>query len=91
MRMRLPEDVVKHFAKDIIFMITTDFFLMQAIEPREEEMEDMSYEVNHDLLVNYANTLLASPKDKKKAKLGIVAVQVAPIEIGTAPIAKVKG
>lgn len=64
MRMRLPEDVVKHFEKDIVFTITTDFCLMQTIEPREEENEDMNYEDNHDLLVGYANTLLALPKDK---------------------------
>lgn len=64
MRMRLSKYVVKHFDKDTIFTVTTDFCLMKAIEPREEDMEDMSYEVNHDLLVGYANTLLASPIDK---------------------------
>lgn len=91
MRVRLPKDVVKHFANNIIFTVTTDFCLMQAIEPREEEMEDMSYEVNLDLLVAYANTLLAQPKDKKKAKLDILAVQAAPTKTSTAPVAKLKG
>lgn len=54
-------------------------------------MEDMSYEVNLDLLVGYANTLLVSPKDKQQAKLDIVAVQVVPTETGTILVANVKG
>lgn len=70
MRLRLPEDVVKQFTKDIYFTITTDFCLMEAIEPREDEMDEMSYEFNYDLLIGYANNLLASPKDKKKKRLG---------------------
>lgn len=49
MRVRLPEDVVKNFTKNIIFTVTTDFYLMEAIEPREDEMEDMRYEVNYDI------------------------------------------
>lgn len=43
---------------------------MEAIEPKEEEMEEMSYEVNYDLLIGYANNHLASSKDKKKKILG---------------------
>lgn len=91
MRMRLPEEVIKHFEKDIIFPITTNFCLMQAIEPREEEMEDMSYEVNHDLLVGYVNTLLTSSIDKKKAKLDIVAVQEASVQTSTTPVKSTRG
>lgn len=71
-RLGLPDDVVKNFAKSIIFTVTTDLCLMEAIEPREDEMEDMSYEVNDDLLICYANNLLASPLDKKKKILDTI-------------------
>lgn len=59
MGMRLSDDVVKHFENDICFTFTIDFCLMEAVEPREEEMEQMSYEVNYDLMIGYANNLLA--------------------------------
>lgn len=77
MRMRLSNDVVKHFENDICFTMTTDFCLMEVVEPREEEMEKMSYEVNYDLLIGYANNLLSSPKDKKKKRLGTYQERIA--------------
>lgn len=47
----------------------TYFCLMEAIEPREEEMEPISYEVENDLLIEYAFSLLASVIDKNKKRL----------------------
>lgn len=43
---------------------------MEAVDPREDEMEDISYEVGNDLLIGYATSLLASPIDKNKKILG---------------------
>lgn len=40
-------------------------------------MEDMSDEVNYDLLIGYANNLLASLVDKKKKRLDTVEEQTA--------------
>lgn len=34
MRVRIPKDMVKNFAKDIIFTVTANFYLMEVIEPR---------------------------------------------------------
>lgn len=91
MRLRLPEDVVKQFSKDIVFIVITDFCLMEVIEPREEEIEDMSYEVNYDLLIGYANNLLASFVDKNKAKLSSVKEQIAQVETTIVPTTSGKG
>lgn len=77
MRLRLSDEVVKHFEKDICFNVTTDFCLMEAVEPREKEMKEMSYEVSYDLLIIYANNLLASPKDTKKKRLGTYQKRIA--------------
>lgn len=90
-RVRLPEDMVKNFTKDIIFTVTIDFYLMEAIDPREDEMEDMSYEVNYDLLIGYANNLLASPVDKRKTRLDTVEVQTAKAETSSVPTISGKG
>lgn len=89
MGLRLPDDVVKHFAKDIGFTVTTDFCLMEAVEPKEEEIEEMIYEVNYDLLIGYANNLLASPKDKKK-RLGTYQERIAPAQPSSAKEKKKK-
>lgn len=91
MRVSLPEDVVKNFAKDIIFTVTTDFCLMEAIEPREDEMEDMSYEVNYNLLIGYANSLLASPVDKNRKILDTVEEKTTKAETNNAQPSNVKG
>lgn len=80
-----------NFAKDIIFTITANFCLMEAIEPRQDEMEDMSYEFNYDLLIGYANKLLASPLDKKKNILNIVEEKTAEAETNSAPPSSGKG
>lgn len=53
---------------------------MEVIEPREEEMKEMSYEVSYDLLISYANNLLASPKDTKKKRLGTYQERIAPTQ-----------
>lgn len=91
MRVRLLEDVVKNFAKDIIFTVTNHLCLMEAIEPREDKMEDMSYEVNYDLLIGYANSLLASPVDKKKTRLDTVEDQTTKDETNSVPTISGKG
>lgn len=41
-------------------------------------MEEMSYEVSYDLLIDYANNLLESPKDTKKKRLGTYQERIAP-------------
>ncbi|XP_059076430.1 uncharacterized protein LOC131875776 [Cryptomeria japonica] len=43
---------------------------MEAVEPREEEMKQMNYEVSYNLLIDYANNLLESPNYTKKKRLG---------------------
>lgn len=91
MRVRLPEDMVKNFAKNIIFIVTIDFCLMEVIEPREDEMEDMSYEVNYDLLIGYSNNLLASPVHKKKKRLDTIEEQAAKDGTSSSQPSNVKG
>lgn len=90
MRWRLQDEVVKHFQKDIFFIVTTNFCLMEVVEPRQEEMEEMSYEVNYDLLIGYANKLLASLVDKKKRRLRTYQEQIAPAQPSTAKEKKKK-
>lgn len=91
MRVRLHEDVVRNFAKDIIFIVTTDFYPMEAIEPREEEMKYMRNEVNYDLLIGYANNLLASPVDKKKKRLDTIEEQTAKAKTNSSPTSSGNG
>ncbi|XP_059067706.1 uncharacterized protein LOC131858474 [Cryptomeria japonica] len=67
----IKKDNNQKFKFGQILIVTTNFYLMEAAEPREEEMEQISYEVSYDLLISYANNLLASPKDTKKKRLGI--------------------
>lgn len=80
LRLRLSDEVVKHFENDICFTVTTDFYLMVVVEPREEEKELMGYEVSYDLLIGYANNLLASPKDTKKKRLGTYQERIAQVQ-----------
>lgn len=80
MRLRLLDEVVKHFEKDICYTVTTNFYLMEAFESIEEEMEQMGYEVSYDLLIGYANNLLASPKDTKKKRLGTYQERISPTQ-----------
>lgn len=86
MRLRLSDGVVKHFEKYVCFNVTTNFCLMEAVEPREEEMEEMSY----DLLNCYSSNLLESPKDKKKKKLGTYQERIAPAQPSSAKEKKKK-
>lgn len=90
MRLRLSDEVVKHFEKDTCFIVTIEFFLMEAIKPREEEMEEMSYEVSYKLLISYDNNLLASPKDTKKKRLGTYQERIAPAQPSSAKEKKKK-
>ncbi|XP_059068922.1 uncharacterized protein LOC131859327 [Cryptomeria japonica] len=53
---------------------------IKVVEPGEEEMEEMSYEVSYDLLIGYANNLLASPKDTKNKRLGTYQERIAPAQ-----------
>lgn len=65
--------------------------MMEAIEPREDEIEDMNYEVNYDLLIGYCNNLLASLVDKKQKRLNIVEEKIIKAETSSAPLISGKG
>lgn len=70
LRIRLLDEVMKQYENDIYFTVTTNYCLMEVVEPRGEEMEPMSCEVENDLLIEYATSLPASSVDKKKKRLG---------------------
>lgn len=54
---------------------------MQAVEPREDEVEPMGYEVVNDILTGYASTLLASPLDPKKKRTSTYSKRIKSIEV----------
>lgn len=64
-RMRISGDIVKKYEDDICFTIQVDKCIMEVVEPRQEEVEPMGYEVMYDMLEGYASTLIVSPLDPK--------------------------
>lgn len=60
-RIRISGDIVKKYEEDICFSIKVDECIMEAVEPRQEEVEPMGYEVMYDMLDRYASTLIMSP------------------------------
>lgn len=54
---------------------------MEAVEPREDEVEPMGYEVVNDILIGYASTILASPLDPKKKRTGTYSERIKSIEV----------
>lgn len=64
-RVRISGDIVKKYEDDIYFTIKVDECIMEVVEPRQEEVEPMGYEVMYDMLDGYASTLLTSPLDPK--------------------------
>lgn len=80
-RIRILGYLVKNYEDDIYFTIKVDQFIMKAVEPREEEVEPMGYEVVNDILIGYASTLLDSPLDPKKKRTSTYLERIKPTEV----------
>lgn len=78
--MRISSDIVKKYEDDICFIIKVDQCIMEAVEPRQEEVEPMGYEVMYYMLDGYASTLIASPLDPKAKRTGTYLERVALVE-----------
>lgn len=80
-RVRISGELVKKYEDDICFMIKVDHCIMEVVEPREEKVEPMGYEVVNDMIIGYASTLLASPLDPKEKRIGTYSERINPIVI----------
>lgn len=80
LRVRISGDIVKKYEDDIYFIIKVDQCIMEAVEPRQEEVEPMGYEVMYDMLDGYASTLIASPLDSKEKRTDTYLERIALVE-----------
>lgn len=78
--MRISGDIVKKYEDDICFIVQVDKCIMEVVEPRQEEVEPMGYEVMYDMLEGYASTLIASPLDPKAKRIRTYLERVTPVE-----------
>ncbi|XP_059073482.1 uncharacterized protein LOC131874225 [Cryptomeria japonica] len=62
-RERIPTRVVKRYEDTIYFLVDTDTCQMEAVDPRITWVMPMGYKVEKDILVAYAEHLLAQPVD----------------------------
>lgn len=79
-RVRISSDIVKKYEEDICFTIKVDECIMEGVEPRQEEVEPMGYEVMNDMLDGYASTLIASPLDPKEKRTNTYLERVTPVQ-----------
>lgn len=79
-RVRISGDIVKKCEDDICFTIGVDECIMEAVEPRQEEVELMGYEVMYDMLDGNTSTLPTSPLDPKEKRTDTYLERVTPVE-----------
>lgn len=65
----IPRSVVKRYIKDLKFLVSTDFCIMESIEPRTIWVTKLDYEVSKAKSIGYAKVLLSSPKDPSKPRI----------------------
>lgn len=69
-RERIPKEIIEKYEDSKCFMVDTDQFLMEVVEPRTTWIMPMGYEVNDDTLNAYAWHLFSKPVDKTKERFG---------------------
>jgi len=69
-RERITKSVVEKYKNEIYFMVDTNQFLMEVVEPRIVWIMPMGYEVDEKILDMYAQHLLNKPKDDSVERFG---------------------
>ena len=56
--------------EDICILVDIDHTYIQVVEPWETFLDPLSYELSHDIVIDYIDLLLNSNKDKEKHRFG---------------------
>lgn len=62
-RERILASIVKKHEDSTWFIVDIDTRLIEATQPRIDQIDPMGYEVDEDILIAYIDNLLATPID----------------------------
>ena len=69
-RFKNAPTIVDRFKDEFCVMVYTNFTYIQVVEPQENILDPLGYELSDDIIVGYIDLLLKSEKDKAEYRFG---------------------